>query len=493
MIRVSQWAEIRHMHLVEGVAKKSVARRLGLDVKTVRRALAKEKAPSTRASPPRVRVLDTWRKEIEAWIRADPRISSKRLWILLGERGARVTDRAVRKYVAELRAALYPPEVFVHRTHAPGDSAEVDFGECFAEVAGKVCRAKVLISVLPASNVYFAKAYPLERLECLLDGMSESFRWFGGVPRRVVLDNTSLVVKKILRGAEREETRAFHAWRGTYPLHADFCAPGKGWEKGSVERGVQYVRGLCFRPMPRAASWEELNRMLLAELERDLDRRSLPDGRTARSAKIAECEHLRPLPAHPPESCRVVPCVADKYAMVAVDRSRYSVPPNSARRALVAKLFWDRIEVFQGAERVAIQSRSYREGSQVVDPLHVLALLEQKHRAVNESTAIQGWKLPAVLYELRGELRKRVKRPDQEWVRVLRLLEEHSMEELEAAVAQAIERGSPKLETIRMLIRQQQKSELEIRPAAVARADLAAIAVAQPELASYDELVEVAS
>jgi hypothetical protein len=179
--------------------------------------------------------------------------------------------------------------------------------------------------------------------------------------------------------------------------------------------------------------------------------------------------------------------------MVAVDRSRYSVPPSSARQALVAKLFWDRLEIFQGVERVAIQSRSYREGSQVVDPMHVLALLEEKHRAVSESTAIQGWKLPAILYELRAELRKRVKKPDQEWVRVLRLLEEHSMEDLEASVAQAIERGSPKLETIRMLIRQRRGGDLEIRPAAVARADLAAIAVAQPRLASYDELVEVAS
>jgi transposase len=305
------------MHLVEGVAKRSVAKRLGLDVKTVRRALAKAEAPERRSSPPRVRALDAWRTELETSIREDPRISAKRLWILLGERGARVSARAVRRYVSELRARLYPQEVFVHRTHNPGDSVEADFGECLAEVDGKLCRAKVLVSVLPASNVYFAKAYPIERVECLLDGLSESFRWFGGVPRRVVLDNTSLAVKKILRGVEREETRAFHGWRGAFPLHADFCAPGKGWEKGSVERGVQYVRGLCFRPLPRACSWDELNRLILAELERDLDRRSLPDGRTARAARIAECEHLRPLPSHLPESCRVVPCVADKYAMVA--------------------------------------------------------------------------------------------------------------------------------------------------------------------------------
>ena len=35
---MSQWAEIRNLHLVEGVAKKQIAQRLQLDIKTVRRA-----------------------------------------------------------------------------------------------------------------------------------------------------------------------------------------------------------------------------------------------------------------------------------------------------------------------------------------------------------------------------------------------------------------------------------------------------------------------
>ncbi len=39
MIRVSQWAEIRHMFFIDKLSKKEIARRFGLDVKTVRRAL----------------------------------------------------------------------------------------------------------------------------------------------------------------------------------------------------------------------------------------------------------------------------------------------------------------------------------------------------------------------------------------------------------------------------------------------------------------------
>ena len=50
VIRMSQWAEIRHMHLVEGVPKKEIARRLLLDVKTVRRAVD-QPTPPVRMSP----------------------------------------------------------------------------------------------------------------------------------------------------------------------------------------------------------------------------------------------------------------------------------------------------------------------------------------------------------------------------------------------------------------------------------------------------------
>ena len=49
---MSQWAEVRHLHVVEGVPKKEIARRLKLDVKTVRRAIGRP-TPPVRVSPPR--------------------------------------------------------------------------------------------------------------------------------------------------------------------------------------------------------------------------------------------------------------------------------------------------------------------------------------------------------------------------------------------------------------------------------------------------------
>jgi len=486
---MSQWAEIRHMSLVDGIPRREIARRLDLDIKTVRRALRADAAPPRRVATPRPRGLDPHRTQVETWLLEDPRLTAKRIGKLLRPHAGRVPARTVRVFVASVRAALFPREAFVHRTHAPGDTMEADFGETLAVVGGRLRRVHFLVATLPSCNAYFARAYPAERLECLLDGLACAFRHFGGVPRRVVLDNTSLAVKRVLPGTDRDETEAFHGFRGGYPFHADFCAPGKGWEKGSVEGGVAFVRDNVFRPMPEVASFADLDAAILREIAEDEAERRLPDGRTVAQARAAEREHLRPLPAHEPESCRVLSRVADKFGHVRADHAHYSVPIAHAYRPVTVRLFADRVELASGAERLSRHDRSFEKGAKVLDAGHVLDLLEKKHRAVAESTAIRQWRLPPVFHELRRELARRTRKPDREWVTILKLLDAHPAEAVEAAVREAIDKGSPRRETVLALLRGRSAPEsVAVGPAAVSRPELAALEVAAPELGAYDAL-----
>ena len=494
VIRMSQWAEIREMHLVEGVPKRELARRFNVDVKTVRRAIATGAPPTVRSSPSRGQGLDSHRERIVGLLKQDRKLTAKRIGRLIAPGLSRpAAERTVRQYVAEIKRELFVKEAFVHRTHAPGDTMEIDFGESAAFVAGELVRVKFLVATLPASNAYFAKLYPVERLECLLDGIVAAFRHFGGLPRRLVLDNTSLAVHEVLRGPDRTETAGFKAFRGALPVHVDFCAPAKGWEKGSVEGGVGYTRDNGFRPMPRVASLEALGVEIAATFEEDLDRRRLADGRTAREALEEERRHLRPLPAHLPETCRVLLGVADKYGHVAADHARYSVPTKHARRPVVVKLFHDRVEIAVDADVVAVHPRSFVRGANVIDALHVLDLLGHKHRAVSESTAIQQWRLPPVLHDLRAALAERVRKPDREWIEVLKLSAGRGVAPLALAVAEAMAHGSPRLATIQEILRKKEAPDLPpTAVAAVARADLRALVVAPPSLRSYDVLGEVA-
>jgi hypothetical protein len=121
--------------------------------------------------------------------------------------------------------------------------------------------------------------------------------------------------------------------------------------------------------------------------------------------------------------------------------------------------------------------------------LHVLPLLERKSRAVGEATAIRQWELPKAIGQLRYELRSHTRNPDREWIQVLRLLENVSEQELEAAVVEATKRRSPRLETIRLLLRHaRQTPATSVEPVELKRPDLAAMHVAEPNLAAYDVL-----
>ena len=470
---MSQWAEIRHLHLVEKLPKKEIARRLKLDVKTVRRAIGRP-TPPVRVSPPRPGTLDPWRERIKQWLCEEPRLTAKRIRRLLLPMAGPLPARTVRRYVAGLRTATTRKEAFVHRSVLPGTTMEVDFGESWVDIAGVPCKVKYLVATLPFSNAYFAKAYPIERLESLLDGIESAFRYFGGIVDRVVLDNTSLAVKDVLAGRDRVQTEAFEAFRGGYPFRAEFCAPAKGWE-----------------PRLAVESWAALNAAIITELDADLPTRQLDDGRPVEEALAQERQRLRAMPAHLPATCRVVARVADKFGHVHVDRVTYSVPIRHAYRPVWAKLYHDRVAVAVGAEVVAEHPRAFVRGAKVLDALHVLPLLERKHRAVAEATALHDWRLAPVWQRARAELAKHTRKPDQEWVRMLRLMETHPAAAVERAVAAALERHSPRLETVRLILRQQEAGPPPVcPPVASVRPELARIAVPAPTLSAYDALVE---
>ena len=246
-----------------------------------------------------------------------------------------------------------------------------------------------------------------------------------------------------------------------------------------------------FRPRLAVESWTALNATLLLELEADLPLRHLDDGRTVEQALAQEREHLRALPAHLPATCRVVARVADKFGHVRVDHVTYSVPIRHAYRPVWVKLYPDRVALAVGAEVVAEHPREFVRGAKVLDAFHVLPLLERKHRAVAEATALVDWRLAPVWQRARAELARHTRKPDQEWVRMLRLLETHPAAAVERALTTALERHSPRLETVRLLLRQQQAGPPPAcPPVAGVRPELARITVPAPTLSAYDALVE---
>ena len=92
------------------------------------------------------------------------------------------------------------------------------------------------------SDDCFVMAFPAETTEAFLEGHVQAFAYFGGVPTCILYDNTKLAVAKILGDGSRQKTRAFSELQSHYLFAEKFRRPGKGNDKGKVERLVGYAR-----------------------------------------------------------------------------------------------------------------------------------------------------------------------------------------------------------------------------------------------------------
>ena len=106
-----------------------------------------------------------------------------------------------------------------------------------------------------------------------------------------------------------------------------------------------------------------------------------------------------------------------------------------------------------GAEVIARHPRSYEREDFVFEPLHYLALIEQKINALDQAAPLAGWQLPEEFMTLRRLLEARMgKQGKREFVQVLRLMEVFSADEVAAAVRNAIARGAISFDAVKHFV-----------------------------------------
>jgi hypothetical protein len=324
--------------------------------------------------------------------------------------------------------------MFVPLQHPPGD-AQADFGEALAVIDGEERKSHYLAIDLPRSDDCFVMAFPAETTEAFLEGHNQAFVYFGGVPRAILYDNTKLAVARILGDGTRKKTQAFSELQSHYLFQERFGRPGKG----KVEGLVGYARRNFMVPVPRCASWEELNTRLLGQCQKRRQQRLRGHEQTIGERFEKDRAALLPLPLTPYEACDKRTGRVSSLSLVRYRGNDYSAPVCWGHREVLVKGYVHEVVISCGAEVIARHLRSYEREDLIFDPLHYLALLEQKTNALDQAAPLVGWELPEGFAQLRRRLEARLsKRGKREYVQVLRLLETFSMSEVTKAVEDAL-------------------------------------------------------
>jgi len=458
MKRVELYAQVRRAVYVEGLSRREAARRFGIDPRTVAKMLAFSVPPGYRRSRPPARPkLDPFIGIIERILEEDKlqppkqQHTAKRIFERLrDEHGYEGGVSIVRAYVHEHRQRLR--EMFVPLRHDPGH-AQVDFGEALAVIAGEECKIHFFAMDLPHSDACLVQAYPAETSEAFCEGHNVGFEFFGGVPRSILYDNSKLAVARILGDGTRQRTKIFSELQSHYLFADRFGRPGKGNDKGKVEGLVGYARRNFMVPIPHAASFAELNTYLLECCRRRFNDRLRGHDETIGERLLRDRGALLPLPPAPYDACEKKAARVNSLSLVRYRGNDYSVPTEYGHREVLVRGYLHEVVIACAGQQIARHPRSYQREDFVFDPLHYLALLEEKIGALDQAAPLVGWDLPAEFATLRRLLEARMGKPGKrEFVQVLRLLEVFSLEDVLAAIKEAIARGVIGFDAVKHLV-----------------------------------------
>jgi transposase len=499
--KVELFEEIRREYQHGVGTIRGVARKLGVHRRMVRQAL-KDALPPERKDPVRIRPklgpVQAFIDEILEADRAAPRKqrhTAHRIYVRINqELSHRVAETTVREYVRKRKQemGLGHGEIYIPQTYQWGEQAQIDWYEAWVWLGEEKRKAQIFSCRSMWSGGAFHRGYERATQQAFLEAHEMAFDYFGGVFRVLRYDNLTSAVRKILQGREREETIRFIAFRSHWGFEASFCTPARGNEKGGVEGEVGYFRRNHLVPLPRAKDWADLNEQLLAGC-RDDERRLIGERKQSVGEGMAiEREYLLPLLEERFELAEMSFPTVDSKGCVRVRTNWYSTPLRAGAHPQV-KILPAYVEVWSEGRLVARHERCYGSGRQVLNLEHYLNVLERKPGALAGSTPLKQWReqgrWPLSFDTLWQSLQQRLGKQEgtREMIELLLLGRERGYDQLEKAVAQALEFGCTDAAAVRYLMQAPGLTHQKVESIEIG--SLTRYEQPMPVVISYDQLL----
>jgi len=182
------------------------------------------------------------------WLETDG-LTLTKAHIKLGRMGVHVSYSTFYRYARET-LGFGGPKVTVRMADTqPGEVAQVDFGRMglvFDPAAGRNRVLHALVTTLVFSRHQYVYLTHRQDLDALITGIEEAWEFFGGVTRRLILDNLKAAVSK----ADRYEpvfNRTFQEYSRHRGFIIDPAVVRHPEGKATVENQIKYVRENFFK------------------------------------------------------------------------------------------------------------------------------------------------------------------------------------------------------------------------------------------------------
>jgi len=386
MLKVQEWAMIKTLR-DNSVPKARIAQQLGIDRKTVDRALKRDEArASSRGS--RGSKLDPFKPYIQRRLKVYD-LTAKKLFDEIEAQGYDGSYELVKRYVRDIRPrrareqALWnrysTGQAFVRFETAPGEQAQVDWADFGAiEHRGRSRPLSCFIMVLGYSRMTYIEFTVSQDLATVVRCHLNAFRYFGGLTDTILYDNMKTIVLS-RQGDHIEWNPQFLDFARQYGFLPRLCLPGRKETKGKVERTVGYVRTSFYAGL-EFDGLEDLNQRGMTWLDNVANVRIHGTTKARPIDRLAE-EKLRPLAGREYVVELTQTRKSSKDCFIYFEGNRYSVPHQHSCRELQIKVQGEELRIYSGSELIATHEISPLKGQMIVREEHFAGLPHPAYRS----------------------------------------------------------------------------------------------------------------
>ncbi len=361
MLKFGELFMIMDLHR-QGLAVSEIARRCGLDRKTVRKYIRKGAEPPTYGPrEPRPTKVGPFLPFLRERIVTFPGLSAQRLFREIRDLGYGGQYGAVKAALRELRP---PRQVHFERRFetTAGQQAQVDFAHFrtrFETQPDLDSTVWLFTMVLGHSRFLWGRFFWHQDLVTVLRAHVMAFAALGGSPREILYDRMKTAVLN-----ESQDGIIYNAKLQALARHYSFlpraCAAYRAKTKGKVERPYRYIRqdfflGRTFRDL------NDLNAQFFDWQSQIANRRRhRTTHRPIEQAFQSEQSSLQALPAIPFDTVVSLDRRLSRDGMISVNSNEYSVPDGVRGRAVEAQVSLSEVRIY--ADRTLVAAHPILEG-----------------------------------------------------------------------------------------------------------------------------------
>lgn len=322
-----------------GVYLKDIAHELGVDPKTVSRALKRGGAVQ-RPRKCRSSKLDPYKGTVD-------RLLQEGVW------NARVILRAIqaegytgghtilRDYMQPKRA-MRSSRATVRFETRPGEQLQSDWGEIETVMTGKRTKVYFIVNQLGYSRRFHFWCTNSQDAEHTYEGLIRSLEYFGGVTEEVLVDNQKSAVLHHAKQRQPQFNPRFVDLAAHYGFTPRACRPYRARTKGKDERMVGYIKHHFFVRYRFFESWAHLNQLAEHWLAEEADQRVQGTVKEVVAERFRrERPSLGPLPAQRYDTSYYEPRRVAWDGYIDVWGNRYSVPARLTGQTVAVRIGLD--------------------------------------------------------------------------------------------------------------------------------------------------------